>query len=133
MFRKDNKWIFGWKNYTDLNLTMTNLEKKEHGAAALDWALAAYLLTATPYSYMSYGWWWQLSTGYVPCPEQPASCACPDDWYPDLLRPTGKPLGLRQRETGGTGHVWSRDFEKVSVRVDLGNFSDVSLVWKAWA
>ena len=36
---------------------------------------------------------YQLSTGYVPCPDDPASCACPDDWYPDLLKPTGAPLG----------------------------------------
>ena len=53
-----------------------------------------------------------------------------DDWYPALLKPTGKPLAPRQRVAGGSGHVWTRQFERVSVRVDLGNFSDVSLVWK---
>merc|ERR1711871_662693 len=102
-------------------------QKKQHGAAALPWAHAAYLLSAAPNTYMSYGWWYQLSTGYVPCPQAPTSCACPDDWYPALNRPTGKPLGPRQRVSGT---LWVREFEKVSVRVDLGNFSNVSLVWK---
>jgi hypothetical protein len=26
-----------WKNFSDANITMSNLQKKEHGAAALDW------------------------------------------------------------------------------------------------
>ena len=116
-----------WKNFSDANITLTNELKKVHGAAALPWAHAAYLLSAAPNTYMSYGWWYQMSTGNVPCPEDPSSCSCPDEWYPALQRPTGKPLSPRRR-VGGT--VWARDFEKVSVQVDLGNFSDVSFLWK---
>ena len=121
---------FTWKNFSDANITLTNMDKKRLGAAALDWSLAAYLLIAAPTTYMSYGWWYQLSTGYAPCPHDPASCACPDDWYPALLKPTGKPLGPRQRAPGGSGHVWTREFERVSVQVDLGNFSHVFIRWK---
>lgn len=117
---------FTWKNLSDANVTLTNTMRKAYGAAALPWAHAAYLLAATPQTYMSYGWWYQLSTGYVPCPEEPASCSCPDNFYPALLRPTGPPLGPR-RHVGGT--VWARDFERVRVSVDLGNFSNVSMVW----
>ena len=75
---------------------------------------------------------YQLSTGYVPCPKAPASCACPIDWYPDLARPTGAPLGPRKLLVGaGSGHVWSRQFEKVRVAVDLANFTyPVTLEWK---
>lgn len=118
---------FTWKNLSDANITLTNELRKTYGAAALPWAHAAFLLSVAPNSYMSYGWWYQISTGYVPCPDDPSSCACPDEWYPALKKPTGKPLGPRRRIAGT---VWARDFEKVSVRVDLGNFSEVSLVWK---
>jgi hypothetical protein len=119
---------FTWKNLSDANITLTNELKKTYGTAALPWAHAAFLLSVAPNSYMSYGWWYQLSTGYVPCPDDPSSCACPDEWYPALKKPTGKPLGPRRRIAGT---VWARDFEKVSVRVDLGNFSgEVSLKWK---
>ena len=123
------KGQFTWKNFSDANITLTNIQKKQHGAAALPWAHAAYLLAAAPHTYMSYGWWYQLSTGYVPCPDDPTSCACPDDWYPALLKPTGAPLGPRRRVVG-TKTVWAREFEKVSVRVDLANFSDVTIIWK---
>lgn len=78
---------------------------------------------------MSYGWWYQLATGYVPCPDDPTSCACPDEWYPNLARPTGKPLGPRRR-VGASGHVWARDFEKLSVQVDLADFASVQFQWK---
>lgn len=46
-----------WKNYSDANITLTNELKKTLGARALPWALAAYLLSASENSYMSYGWW----------------------------------------------------------------------------
>ena len=46
-----------WKNYSDANITLTNGLKKILGARALPWALAAYLLSASEHSYMSYGWW----------------------------------------------------------------------------
>jgi hypothetical protein len=117
-------------NFSDANITLTNLEKKEHGAAAFAWSHAAYLLTVAPGSYISYNWWYQVRDGYVPCPEAPTTCSCPDDWYPALSKPTGKPLGSRTRVSGGTGHRWNREFEQVSVTVDLGNFTDVSIVWK---
>ena len=119
-----------WKNFSDANITLTNMMKKEHGAAAFGWSHAAYLLSVAPGSYISYNWWYQVRNGYVPCPTDPTSCSCPDDWYPDLKRATGKPLGVRTRVPGGTGHRWNREFEQVSVTVDLGNFTDVSIVWK---
>jgi len=123
---------FTWKNLSDANVTLTNTLRKELGARALPWAHAAYLLAAAPGTYMSYGWWYQLNTGYVPCPDDPTSCSCPDEWYPALDKPTGAPLGPRRSVPGaGSGHVWTRDFERVSVTVDLANFSyPVSILWK---
>ena len=127
----DGKAVIGtWKNFSDANITLTNMMKKEHGAAAFAWSHAAYLLTVAPGSYISYNWWYQVRDGYVPCPTAPNTCSCPDDWYPVLKKPTGKPLGVRTSVMGGTGHRWNREFEQVSVTVDLGNFSDVSIVWK---
>ena len=38
--------------------------------------------------------------------------------------------GARKLVAGGSGHVWNREFERVSVSVDLGNFADVPIVWK---
>lgn len=126
------KGEFTWKNLSDANVTLTNQLRKTLGARALPWALAAYLLAASDNTYMSYGWWYQLSTGYVPCPDAPESCSCPDDWYPLLNKPTGAPLGPRRLVSGaGSGHVWTREFERVSVAVDLANFSyPVTLDWK---
>ena len=72
----------------------------------------------------------QVRTGYVPCPENEPICSCPDDFYPALKYPTGKPLGPRKLVPGGTGHKWNREFEKCSVTVDLANFNDVSIIWK---
>jgi hypothetical protein len=133
-----------WKKYSngthepwDASMNpMTPLQKRENAAIALDWALAAYLLTAAPGTYFSYAWWYQMDTGYIPCSylvkdgKPDNNCGCPDDWYPALLRPTGKPLAPRRLEGGGSGFVYTREFEQVSVRVDLGNFSDVTLAWK---
>jgi hypothetical protein len=47
-----------WKNLSDANITLTNELRKTLGARALPWALAAYLLSASENSYMSYGWWY---------------------------------------------------------------------------
>jgi len=131
MYRPNGTLEFTWKNLSDAGIKLTDTMRKTLGARALPWSLAAYLLSATPNTFMSYGWWYQLSTGYVPCPDEPASCSSPDDWYPDLLKPTGKPLGPRTHVPGkGSGHVWARQFERVSVEVDLANFTyPVSLVW----
>lgn len=120
---------FTWKN--ESNTTLSNMQKKALGAAALDWTLGAYLLIAAPNTYLSYSWWYQLNTGFVPCPDQPDSCSCPDDFYPDLERPTGAPLGPRKPvPNAGSGHVWTREFEKVTVTIDLGDFNHVTLLWK---
>ena len=47
---------FTWKNLSDKNISLTNPMRKVLGARALPWAHAAYLLSATANSYMSYGW-----------------------------------------------------------------------------
>ena len=50
--------FFTWKNLSDAGISLTNTMRKTLGARALPWSLAAYLLSATPNTFMSYGWWY---------------------------------------------------------------------------
>lgn len=117
-----------WPNKTAADWTYT--ERQAAAARALDWSHAAFLLTAAPNVYMSYSWWYNIADGVVPCTAASNSCSCPEDWYPQLSNALGKPLGPPQRASGGTGHVWTREFESVSVRVDLGDTGSAQLTWK---
>lgn len=119
---------FTWLN--ESKSLLNNTQKKVLGARALDWTLASYLLIAESNTFLSYSWWYSMTDGVVPCPTDPDSCSCPNDFYPNLEKPTGLPLGPRTRIKGGSGHMWTRQFEKVIVTVDLGNFNSVSLTWK---
>jgi len=44
------------------------------------------------------------------------SCAAPPEWYADLDKPLGAPLGPRKLVAP---YVWVRKFEHASVRLDL--------------
>jgi hypothetical protein len=64
-------------------------------------------------------WYNGLTQGAVPCPEQPNSCAAPNatDWYSDLFKPLGPPLGPAVRN----GSVWTRAFAHAVSVLDIGN------------
>eukprot|EP00912_Choanoflagellata_sp_UC4_P001670 UC4_evm7s1059 len=58
LYMIDNVADFTWKNLSDANIRLNNTLRKVLGARAFPWAHAAYLLSAGPQTYMSYGWWW---------------------------------------------------------------------------
>jgi len=37
------------------------------------------------------GYWYSSNTGYIACPDDLSTCACPPEWYPDLKKPLGAP------------------------------------------
>jgi len=80
-------------------------------------AQALFLSIAEANMYWMYGgYWYDSKTGYIACPEDPASCASPAEWFPDLKKPLGAPLGPRKLVGP---YVWTREFEHASVRLDL--------------
>jgi len=72
-------------------------------------ALAGFLTMAAPNVWMQYEGWYGIAQGACPCPEAPETCMAPTeaDWYPDLYKPLGNPLGPAVR----AGNVWTRFFE----------------------
>eukprot|EP00051_Salpingoeca_urceolata_P004156 m.63078 g.63078 ORF g.63078 m.63078 type:complete len:438 (-) comp13419_c0_seq2:17-1330(-) len=116
-----------WRNKTN----WTYNERQAAATSALDFTLGAYLLAVAPNVYLSYSWWYRIVDGYVPCPAGSNVCSCPADWYPQLNMATGAPLGPRQHVPGaGSGHVWTRSFEHVTVTIDLAVFGNVTIDWK---
>lgn len=97
----------------------SNQEWREALTKYFPFAHALYLSIAEPNMYWMYaGYWYESHTGYLPCPDDLDSCAAPVEWFPDLKKPLGKPLGPRV-ETAPGSYVWDRQFEHASVHLDL--------------
>ena len=80
-------------------------------------AHALFLSIAQTNTYWFYGaYWYDSRTGYLPCPDDPTSCAHVPEWFPDLDKPLGAPLTERTRVAP---YVWQREFEHASVHLDL--------------
>ena len=76
--------------------------------------------------YFSYGWWYDITNGYVPCPNDPSSCDCPSNWYPEFEMNLGKPLS-----DGIITDIYkcNRSFEHGKVYVDLQDDSSAIIQW----
>jgi hypothetical protein len=73
--------------------------------------------TLPPAALRSYGGtWYGVHTGMVDCPENRNSCPTPPEWYPDLDKPLGAPLGKRVEVAP---YVFRREFEHATVHLDL--------------
>lgn len=87
------------------------------------WALALWMTVAEENVFMQYQAWYTIQQGAVPCDISPGIraqvCASPgsSEWYPDLFRPLGKPLGSYNR----TGNILSRRFENAVSILNLDN------------
>lgn len=89
-------------------------------------AHALFLSIAESNMYWMYaGYWYSGDTGYLPCDDHPDACPAPSEWYPDLYKPLGAPLG--SRVSVGT-NIWTREFEHAHVYLNLNdpNASKVS-------
>ena len=91
-------------------------------------AQALFLTIAAENVYWFYGgYWYSSNTGIVACPQDPTSCPSPPEWYPDLEKPLGEPLGERVEVSP---YVWTRDFKYATVRLDLFNRSASKVTYR---
>lgn len=107
-------------------LNRTHAGIAQAAAANLLFPHSLFLCLVEQNVYFSYAWWYDLMQGYIPCPETPGGCDCPDDFFPSLHKRIGSPL---------TPPTWSgfecrREFEHASVYVDVSKVESASIVWK---
>ena len=55
-----------------------------------------------------------------------SACTAPDEWYPELKKPIGKPLGAAVKH----GTVYTREFEHATAFVDLSDRRKSKVTWK---
>jgi hypothetical protein len=103
----------------------TVYDLQEASREMLQSQLAMYLVVAAPTVWWAYGWWYDQQSGWAPCPDNPGGCAVPPDWYPELSKPLGKPLGSAVRN----GPVWVRHFEHAIATANLADQSKSSVQW----
>ena len=111
--------------YDGIPFPTSTAAAKEVSAALLHEALAPYLITATSKTWFSYAWFYGVQTGWAPCPENPGACVAPDEWYPDLSKPIGKPLGPARK----TGTMYTRTFEHATAFIDLSDRRKSKVTW----
>lgn len=102
-------------------------EFRKEALEYLNAALALFLLVAEDTIWFSYSWFWRASD-YVPYgPDH----TCPDDFYPTFQCPLGEPLGPPMDAEGGGAYEYRREYEHVSVYVDLKDRNATRVVWKS--
>ena len=97
----------------------TNDEWRDALIKHFPFAHALALIVAEKNVYWFYGGtWYSQNTGFIPCPEDPKSCRAPSEanWYPDLKKKLGPPLGKRKEIAP---NIWTRKFEYADVYLDL--------------
>jgi hypothetical protein len=104
----------------------TTTEAVAVSTALLHEALAPYLIVANSNTWFSYAWFYGVQSGWAPCPSNPGACLAPPEWYPDLRRPIGKPLGPATK----VGTVYKREFERCTAVIDLSDRRKSSVTWK---
>jgi hypothetical protein len=67
------------------------------------------------------------TTGIVACPEDPESCPSPPEWYPDLDKPLGAPMGQRVEVAP---YVWTREFEHATVHLNLNRPNESKVLFR---
>ena len=61
----------------------------------------------------------------MPCPDDPTSCDCPQDWYQEFVNSLGKPLS----DGIINGYLCNRTFEHANVFVDMNNDTSAVITW----
>ena len=98
---------------------------QEASANLLVQSLAPFLIVANERVFFSYGWFWNLEDGYIPCHGK-AVCGMPDEWFPEFSKPLGPPKSAAVKN----GTVWTREFQHASVYVDLSDRRKGRIDWK---
>ncbi len=92
-------------------------------------AQALVLSIAEANVYWFYGaTWYSARGGYLACPENLDSCPAPPEWYPDLKKPLGAPLGPRVETSP---YVWTREFEHASVYLNFNEWNTSKVIFRA--
>jgi sucrose-6-phosphate hydrolase SacC (GH32 family) len=114
--------------YTHKALTRSSEGIAAAAAQMVDYSLATFLCVQQPDFAFSYGWWYDVSQGYLPGADAPVG------WYPQLSKPLGKALSppkISGRKAGGkVPMVCTRDYEGAHVTVDFLDFGSAKIVWK---
>lgn len=111
--------------YEGLAFPTTPRDAQAVSKALLHEALAPYLVAATGRTWFSYAWFYSTQSGWAPCPENPGACLAPDEWYPDLKRPIGRPLGPAVK----AGATYTRRFEHATAFIDLTDRRKSRVTW----
>lgn len=89
-------------------------------------SLAPFLIVASERVFFSYGWFYNMEDGYIPC-KAGVECGMPASWFPEYGRPLGPPNGPATSDSSKT--VFVRDFKYASIHVDLRNRSASRIDW----
>jgi hypothetical protein len=100
-------WRIGVEKETEGEKVLGAADFEKFARERLSYHLAVFLIGAQPYSYFQYGWGWTLQDG-----------ALVD--YPEFSKPLGAPKAEATRPDPAAW-IFTREFEKASVRVDLEN------------
>ena len=102
---------FDWRD-KDFIKSKTYEQLAQIAKDEITFPLACFLVAAQKYSYFCYTWGYQNNTGTY-------------NWYSELDKPLGKPLGDAKRN----GWVYTREFANASVFVDIEH-TEAKIDWK---
>ena len=108
-------WRIGVEVEAEGDANLSAAESEKLSRERLPYHLAVFLIGARPYSYFQYGWGWTLQDGALV-------------EYPEFSKPLGAPKGESSRPDPA-GWVFTREFERASVRVDLET-SKATIEWR---
>ena len=117
-------WSTAWEVATNVTTPQTYGGRAAALAANLVPSLASFLIVAQPTVWFAYSWWYSSFDGVMPC-VTPGTCSAPAEWYPELSRPLGAPLGNFTKQ----GWVYSRDFEHAHVEFVADNITASTITW----
>ena len=117
-----------WPSTYNAKTPTTHQQVQNASSVLITFPLATYLCGIyNKYVYFNYAWWYDIMQGYVPCPDDPTSCDCPLDWYPEFVNRLGQPLG-DGIITDNT--KCNRSFENATVYVDLNDDFSAEIIWE---
>lgn len=103
-------------------------------AKLITFPLATFLCAAGPKWHLDYTWGYTINdfvsgeAGTHALPGQPnLQSLAPDNWYPDLMRAPGKPLG--ECTYSNKTHTFSREWSGVSVKLNMRD-ETAQVAWK---
>ena len=112
--------------FTHKPLNRTNDGISKAAAMMLDYSLACFLCISRPGFMLSYGWWYDVSQGYLPGSDAPA------EWYPQLSRGIGEatsPAIYTGRHVG-ENVTCTRNFEGAHMFVNFMDFGSAKIIFK---